>query len=42
MTKACWLVILPGRAPFAMVGDVMARDEALAAARMIWPDAEVE
>lgn len=42
MTKACWLVILPGRPPFAMVGDVVGREEALAAARAIWPEAEVE
>lgn len=41
MTKACWLVILPGRSPFPMVGGVMGHDEALAAARAIWPSAEV-
>ena len=39
--KACWLVCLPGRKPFCMVGEPSTREEALASARLIWPQAEV-
>lgn len=42
MTKACWMVVLPGRRRFPMIGSAMSREEALYAARVIWPDAEVE
>ncbi|QRE00653.1 hypothetical protein [Pseudomonas phage Itty13] len=41
-SKSCWLVCLPGRKPFFMVGAKMDFDEALAAARVIWPEAEVK
>lgn len=41
MAKACWMVKLPGRRPFAMVGGVMGKAEAERAARVIWRDAEV-
>lgn len=40
--KACWLVKLPGRKPFAMVGARMTEAEALETARRIWPEAVVE
>lgn len=42
MVKACWMVVLPGRGRFPMVGGMMSREEALIAARTIWQDAEVE
>lgn len=40
MSKRCWKVLLPGRAPFTMIlmDDT---DDPLAVARSIWPDAEV-
>lgn len=41
MCKACWLVQLPGRRLFAMVGVKCDQAEALAYARGIWPEAEV-
>lgn len=41
MRKACWMVRLPGRQPFAMVGEKCSQAEALAFARGIWPNAEV-
>lgn len=40
--KACWMVCLPGRAPFAMLGVRMDYAEALRCARVTWPDAEVK
>jgi hypothetical protein len=42
MTKKSWTVKVPGRRPFTMGGDPMTYTEALAAARLIWPEAEVE
>lgn len=41
-TKRTWWVKLPGRKPFTMGGEPMTYAEALAAARLIWPLAEVE
>lgn len=41
MSKACWFISTSGRRPFAMLGSVLTYAEALAAARVIWPDAEV-
>lgn len=41
MHEACWMVHLPGRQPFAMVGGKCDEAEALAFARGIWPNAEV-
>lgn len=41
MTKPMWIVVLYWRS-FPMVGGMMTREEALEAARLIWPDAEVE
>ena len=40
--KACWMVKLPGRRPFPMLGEPINRAEALKVARLTWPDAEVE
>lgn len=40
MTKACWM-ITTGRHTFPMLGAMLSREEALAAARVIWPYAEV-
>lgn len=42
--KTAWTVRLPGRPPFPMVSGEgkMNYAQALAAARAIWPDAEVE
>lgn len=40
MTKACWM-ITTGRYTFPMLGAVLDYNEALAAARVIWLDAEV-
>lgn len=42
MTKACWLVTIPGYRPFPMVGGQMIEAEALAYARGIWPEATVQ
>lgn len=42
MTKKSWKVLLPGRTPIAMVGEACTYEEALAYARGIWPQAEVE
>lgn len=42
MRKAHWLVTLPGRLPFSMVGAPKSKTEALEYARGIWPLAEVE
>jgi len=39
--KACWFIHIPGHPPFAMVGEVIDRDEALRCARLIWPFDEV-
>lgn len=41
VSRPCWLVQLPGREPFAMVGERCTRSEAEAAARVIWPDAVI-
>ena len=40
--KARWMVRLPGRRPFPMLGEPIDRAEALRCARLIWPNAEVE
>lgn len=40
--KACWSVRLSSGAPFALVGAASNRAEALASARLIWPEADVE
>ena len=40
--KACWMIHIPNRAPFAMVGERIDRDEALRCARLVWPMAEVK
>lgn len=40
MTKRCWKVLLPGRAPFSMIL-MDDEDDALTVARSIWPNAEV-
>jgi hypothetical protein len=40
-SKACWFISTTGCRPFAMLGSVLTHDEALAAARLIWPQAEV-
>ena len=42
IVKARWTVRVQGRKPFAMVGEKMSRKQALKAARIIWPGAEVE
>lgn len=42
LVKARWTVRVQGSKPFAMVGEKMDRRQALNAARLIWPDAEVE
>lgn len=39
--KSMWLVTIKNRPPFPMVGGQMSYEEALYAARLIWPDAEV-
>lgn len=39
--KTCWFVQLSGKKPFAMVGSPSTKAEALASARLIWPEAEV-
>lgn len=41
MTRPCWMIVLPGYRPFPMVGGQMTYEEALEAARVIWPMAEV-
>lgn len=41
-TKSHWLVTVAGYPPFHMVGEKMDYAQALAAARVIWPEAEVE
>lgn len=40
-TRTACKVKLPGFPPFVMVGEPCTRDEALQAARLIWPDAEI-
>lgn len=40
--KACWMIHLPGTAPFAMVGERIDQEEALRCARLVWPTAEVK
>lgn len=40
-SKSMWLIHIPGRAPFAMVGERIDYAEALRCARLIWPDAKV-
>lgn len=40
--KARWMVKLPGKTPFPMLGEPIDRAEALRCARLIWPNAEVE
>jgi hypothetical protein len=42
MPKTRWMICLPGRLPFAMVGALMDHDEALRCARLIWEECEVE
>lgn len=37
-----WMIRLPGRLPFAMVGMKMSYEEALRCARLIWEDCEIE
>lgn len=39
--KSHWLVTLPGRPPFSMVGTPMTRAEATQYARGIWPEAQL-
>lgn len=43
MKRAMWLIKLPGYKPFPMVssGGHMTHEEAVQAARLIWPQAEV-
>lgn len=41
LRKSCWVITIPGYKPFTMGGESMTYEEALAAARVIWPDAEV-
>lgn len=41
MSKACWFISTDGRPPFAMLGCMLTHAEALAAARVIWPNCEV-
>lgn len=41
MTKACWMITAGSYPPFPMLGAMLSREEALAAARVIWPYAEV-
>lgn len=41
MTKACWMITTGSYPPFPMLGAVLDYKEALAAARVIRPDAEV-
>lgn len=41
MTKACWMITIGSHPPFPMLGAVLDYKEALAAARVIWPYAEV-
>lgn len=42
MKRSAWTVLVPGEKPFTMAGgEPMTRDEALAAARIIWPDAQI-
>lgn len=40
MTKACWMITTGSYPPFPMLGAMLSREEALAAARVIWPYAE--
>ena len=39
--KACWMITIGSYPPFPMLGAVLDYKEALAAARVIWPYAEV-
>lgn len=39
--RPAWRVKIPGFNPFVMAGEPCTRDEALQAARLIWPDAEI-
>jgi len=39
--KPCWSVRLPSAASFAMIGAESTRADALAAVRLIWPEADV-
>lgn len=39
--SGCWQVLVPSYSPIMMIGEPFTRTEALTAARMIWPDAEV-
>lgn len=41
MTKACWMITIGSYPPFPMLDAVLDYKEALAAARVIWPGAEV-
>ena len=41
MTKACWMITIGSYPPFPMLGAMLSREEVLAAARVIWPYAEV-
>ncbi len=39
--RTAWRVKVPGFPTFVMAGEPCTRDEALQAARLIWPDAEI-
>ena len=39
--RVAWLVLVPGRQPFPMVGEPRTHDEAIAWVQSIWPDADV-
>lgn len=41
MTRTLWRIQLPGRRPFAMVGEPCTHEEAVHAARLIWRNAKV-
>lgn len=42
MTKKRWTVHVPGYLPLRMLGEACSYEEALYAARLIWPTATVE
>ena len=39
--RSAWCVRVPGYPPFTVAGEACTRDEALQAARLIWPNAEI-
>lgn len=42
MKRNAWTVLIPGQKPLTMAGgEPITHDEALAAARIIWPDAQI-